>query len=57
MVFPYTLVITDNDDAAYLDYATFEESMQMKRAFDNYGKYQSVRVIRNSDEDTNTNAV
>ena len=57
MSLPFTLIITDNGDTARLEFATHEEALQMKRAFDNYGKYQSVQIIRTDAEDGNEDTV
>lgn len=40
----YTVVITQDNEIARLDCETYEEALEVKRSFINYGKCQSVTI-------------
>jgi hypothetical protein len=40
----YTVVIKQNDEYARLDCETYEEALEVKRSFVNYGKCQEITI-------------
>ena len=40
----YTVVILQDGERARLDCETYEEAVQVKRSFENYGKCQSIEI-------------